>query len=99
MFDSPPNTCRFRIDPWASDYGSAILDLHSDEAGAPDPRVDASVETSDWSRPLISSPRPWPGPVIFVDGVQRVDVWGQVEEADRSADAALASVAVGAAFC
>jgi hypothetical protein len=96
MFDSPPNTFRFRTDPWAADYGSAI-DL--DDDGQPHADVADDVETSDWSRPPLVKHHPRPARIVFVDGVQQVDIWGQAEAGGRSVDAALASIAVGAAVC
>src|SRR3954470_5083791 len=54
---------RLRADPWAPDHGMGF-EAVTDEIA---PRVDAAVETSDWSRPRV------PGavegcPLHFVDG-------------------------------
>jgi hypothetical protein len=98
MFASPPNMPRFRIDAWASEYaGSVDLDAE-DEDAAPGFQVDTSVESSDWSEPVPCTPVPRPGRIVFVDGVQRTEVWGRIEMEGGAVDAALGSAAVGAAI-
>lgn len=97
MFDSPPSPPRFRLDAWASDYvGSVDLDESEDEA--PDFQVDLAVETLDWSSPITCTPVERPKRIVFVDGVQRTEVWGRIEVDGGAVDAALGSAAVGAAI-
>jgi hypothetical protein len=111
MFESPPNSpsgpqtghrpARFRLDPWAADFGSAIGfeegDEEDEERASSDVAVD--VETDDWARGLDPSPSAEPERIVFVDGVQRTEAWGRFETGTGIIDAALASVAVGASIC
>ncbi len=98
MFDSARTALspRFRIDPWAADYGSSLRVEDEDEQPAGHPEVDTSVETDDWSKPLPAVETARPERLVFVDGVQRIEAWGRLDDGDRSVEAALASVAVGA---
>lgn len=101
MFESPPAAARplFRLDPWASDYGSSFeLDAEADteEAG---PAADPFVETSHWEEGIVAAETARPGRLVFIDGVQRIEAWGRVEHADALIEAALASIAVGASIC
>ncbi len=99
MFDiapSPPP--RFRIDAWASDYvGSLDLDDNGRDPEADPFEIDTGVERLDWSTPVVPMPVARPEGIVFVDGVQRVEVWGRIEAEGGAVEAALASVAVGAA--
>lgn len=96
MFSSPPSSPRFRLDAWASDYVGSV-DI---EDGDDDERrfeIETGIETSDWSRPLGCTAVERPRRIIFVDGVQRTEAWGRIEIDGATVDAALGSVAVGAA--
>lgn len=97
MFSSPQSPPRFRLDAWASDYvGSVDIDeAEEEERGF---EIDTSVETKDWSKPLTCTPVERPNRIVFVDGVQRTEVWGRIEVDGATVDAALGSVAVGAAI-
>lgn len=100
MFESPASTARpvFRIDPWAVDYGSSFdADAESEEESGES--ADPFVETADWSQGRTAVETSRPPRVVFVDGVQRVEVWGRIQQDDRLVEAALASVAVGASIC
>lgn len=100
MFASPdtPLTPRFRLDAWAPDYVGS-LDLEEEEPLDADRfEIDTAVETDDWSAPPLIATVPRPACIYFVDGVQRVEVWGRVEGEGQPIEAALASVAVGAAI-
>lgn len=104
MFESPPNSTarpRFRLDPWAAEFGSAIgfEELEEEDAERAGAVPETGIETTDWSRGIEARPSERPPTIVFVDGVQRTEVWGRFETADALVDAALASVAVGAAFC
>jgi hypothetical protein len=97
MFESPPNAFSFRTDPWSSDYGSAVEMGEADETTRPD--VIEDIEKSDWTIAANVRQRSRPDRIVFVDGVQQIDAWGRVESDERSVEAALASIAVGAAVC
>lgn len=99
MFESPAAARSvFRIDPWSVDYGSS-LDVDSEEEEAPEVDCDPFVETDDWAQAITPHETPRPKRIAFVDGVQRVEVWGRIQQDDRLLEAALASVAVGASVC
>jgi hypothetical protein len=98
MFAQEPSPPRFRLDAWASDYVGSVDLEDGDETETFTVGIDTDVETTDWSQPIVapaSSTRP--RRIVFVDGVQRTEVWGRIETAAGSFDAALASAAVGAA--
>ena len=97
MFESPASTRPIvTLDPWSVDYGSAV----GFEEETPDEEssfeVDPFVETDDWSSGRTPEPIAFPESVAFVDGVQRVEYWARVDDGDVLAEAAFASVAVGA---
>lgn len=96
-FPPPASSPRFLLDAWSADYtGSNELE----DAGDADSsafEVDINVETADWSEAVIALPLPRPGRIVFVDGTQRIEAWGRLESAEGMVEAALASVAVGAA--
>ena len=98
MFESSPAAARprFRVDPWAADYGSSLFE--EGEARAK-PGVRPFVETSDWDRPVGAEVVARPEAIVFVDGVQRTEIWGFVEAGERTVRSALASIGVGAAVC
>jgi hypothetical protein len=81
-----------RLDPRPINYESAIQVEEDDGANAD---VDPYVETRDWA-PVAPEPRALPESVVFVDGVQRVEMRVIGEEDGRMVYGALASVAVGA---
>lgn len=84
------------LEPWSSDYGLAIdLDDEDDEDATPF-EVDPFLETEDWEQGVMPTPQPLPTTVAFVDGVQRIDSWARIDDGETMADAALATVAVGA---
>ena len=91
MLDRP---LLLRADPWAPDHGMGF-EAVTDEIA---PRVDAGVETSDWSRP-----RPPGGvegcPLHFVDGVRRVELRLVAQQDGRRAPGLFGSCAVGAVRC
>lgn len=98
MFESAPPEARsrFRIDPWAADYGSSLDVPEEEEGGTP---ADPFVETEAWTEGIRPRPSERPARIIFIDGVQRLEAWGRVEHGGRLIEAALASIAVGAAVC
>ncbi len=85
----------YRIDPWASEYESALqLDEEPDDH-APDVRTD--VEGDEW-RLMIPEFMPLPSPVAFIDGVQRVELRVLGDDDGNLVFGGFASVGVGAVF-
>lgn len=97
MFESPATTRPLvTLDPWSADYGSAVgFDEEPADEGITF-EVDPFVETQDWSGGITPGPVPLPESVAFVDGVQRIEYWARVDDGESLAEAAFASVAVGA---
>jgi uncharacterized protein len=84
---------QLRIDPWATEYGSAIrTDEEDDESAA---EVNPFVETTDW-QPVTPAPVPRPDAILFVDGVQRIEARVLAELDGVLTYGAFASIAVGA---
>lgn len=85
---------KLRVDPWAAEYeGSVFLDETVVEPLVP---VDPFVETEDW-RPIWPESVERPQHIVFVDGVQRVEVRVIGEHEGALVYGAFASLAVGAA--
>jgi hypothetical protein len=85
---------KLRVDPWATEYeGSIFLDKTAEEPPVP---VDPFVETEDW-RPIWPESVERPQHIVFVDGVQRVEVRVIGEQEGALVYGAFASLAVGAA--
>jgi hypothetical protein len=87
------------LDPWSVDYGSAVGFDDEDPEEQSNFEVDPFVESDDWSEGIEPAPLPLPDAVVFVDGVQRVEYWARVDDGETLAEAAFASVAVGATVC
>lgn len=86
-----------RIDPWASEYESALrLDEEQDDKAADIP-VRTDVETDEW-RLIIPEFTPLPSPVAFIDGVQRVELRVLSDHEGSTVYGAFASLGVGAVF-
>jgi hypothetical protein len=85
-----------RADPWNPDYGAGAEAPFEDDAAQV--VVDTSVETEDWDRPLRPDPC-GPEPVIFVDGVMRIDMRVLAQDGDRRAWGLLGSYAAGGVRC
>ncbi|MCH7836113.1 MAG: hypothetical protein IH864_04530 [Chloroflexi bacterium] len=85
------------VDPWASEYESALqLDEEPDD-GAPDFPVRTDVETDEW-RLMIPEFTPLPSPVAFIDGVQRVELRVLTDQEGKRVFGAFASLGVGTVF-
>jgi hypothetical protein len=80
-----------RADPWTPDHGMGF-EARLDE---PPARVDAAVETGDWSVPRRPEPAPQ-GPIWFVDGVRRIDQRLLATEGGRRAYGLFGTFAAGA---
>ena len=97
MFESPAAARPIvTLDPWSVDYGSAVGFDEEDPEEQANFEVDAFVETEDWSGGVVPDAVALPESVAFVDGVQRVEYWARVDDGETLAEAAFASVAVGA---
>jgi uncharacterized protein len=104
MFESSSSASRpvFRIDPWMSDYSSSLP--FEEEAGADGEgrkgfSIEYDVEDYDWQEGVDPVDVPRPDSFFFVDGVQRIEAWGVVEDGERTFEAAIASIAVGGVVC
>src|SRR5262245_37211143 len=89
----PQEAHRVRLDPWGSEYESA---LQLSEAGMQPPaEVDAGIETDVWAA-IRPGPEPLPSRVAFVDGVRRVELRLFVERGGETLFGLLGSIGVGA---
>jgi hypothetical protein len=88
----------YTIDPWASEYESALQ--MSEEPDDDDARISVRIdtETDDWQLLEPSADLPLPSPVAFIDGVQRVELRVLTEHEGKQVYGAFASVGVGAVF-
>ena len=84
-----------RADPWSPEYGMGFEPAVEE---SPLPRADPTVETEDWSAPIVPPPAV-PGPVWFVDGVRRVELRLLADEGNRRVPGLFGSYAVGAVRC
>jgi hypothetical protein len=85
-----------RIDPWQVDYGSELPIDAGEESEAGQIALDVEVAPSDWAPIVPRDAGAVPPPLLFVDGVRRVDVRLLVGLADGPCHGAFASYAVGA---
>lgn len=86
-----------RIDPWATEYASA-LQIEDEEVDASPVEVDPTVEMDEWE-PISPPPVTAPASVVFVDGVQQIETRVIAEKDGHLVYGAFASVAVGAVRC
>lgn len=70
-----------KADPWSPQAGAGAEAPFEEETAVV---VDETVETADWSAPITPGPCP-PEPVIFVDGVMRIDLRVLARDGDRKA--------------
>jgi uncharacterized protein len=83
-----------RADPWSPDYGGDVEATLAASEGT-EIQVDPTIETADWSR-AIEPAAPPGGPLLFVDGVRRVELRVMAEDAGRRAWGLAGSYGVGA---
>ncbi|MGZ8527723.1 MAG: hypothetical protein ACXWWR_02930 [Candidatus Limnocylindrales bacterium] len=83
-----------RADPWSPDYGGDVEAALAAREGT-EIQVDPTIETADWSRAIVPLPGP-AGPLLFVDGVRRVEMRVLAEDGGRRAWGLAGSYAVGA---
>ena len=84
-----------RADPWSPEYGMGLETAGLEEPALP---VDPFVESRDWSRavrPVAGQPEP----VVFVDGVRRVEVRLWAEDSGQRVPGVLGTWAVGSVLC
>ncbi len=87
---------RFTVEPWAPDYGTPMEGTLAEPESVPD--VDVEVSASRWA-PIVPESGPV-RPVLFVDGVRRVDANVWIETSPDTADLGLcATYAAGAVRC
>jgi hypothetical protein len=97
MFEFPAARPSFRIDPWATDYGSSAFEEERQPRAKPPVRP--FVETEEWHRGIAPPLVERPDCIVFVDGVQRTETFGFIEDGECSVRSALVSVGVGATIC
>lgn len=85
-----------RADPWDPGYGMGFDAPPPDE---PSGTVIPDVESDDWSRPRAPGPGAADGPVLFVDGVMRIEVRLIAQDGDRRAPGLFGSWAAGCVRC
>ena len=83
-----------RADPWSPEYGGDVEAALAAREGT-EIQVDPTIETADWSRAITPAAGP-PGPLVFVDGVRRVEMRVLAEDGGRRAWGLAGSYAVGA---
>jgi hypothetical protein len=83
-----------RADPWSPDYGGDVEATLAAGEGT-EIQVDATIETADWSHAIEPAAGPG-GPLLFVDGVRRVELRVLAEDGARRAWGLAGSYAVGA---
>ena len=84
-----------RADPWSPDYGGDVEATLAAREGT-EIQVDPTIETADWSRRDRAGRRDPGGPLLFVDGVRRVELRVLAEDGGRRAWGLAGSYAVGA---
>src|SRR5690242_18248162 len=84
-----------RADPWAPEYGMG----YQARPEEPDHVADPTVETNDWTRARTPAASGLDGPVVFVDGVRRVELRLLAREGGAEAPGLFGSYAVGAVRC
>lgn len=88
---------QLRIDPWATEYGSAIQleeEVEGSPAATPE-SVKTDVELEDWE-PVTPAEVPRPERIAFVDGVQQIEARVTAEAGAATVYGAFASVGAGA---
>jgi hypothetical protein len=83
-----------RADPWSPDYGGDVEAALAAGEGT-EIQVDPTIETADWSHAIVPIAGPT-GPLLFVDGVRRVEMRVLAEDGGRRAWGVAGSYAVGA---
>jgi hypothetical protein len=88
---------RLAVETWAPEYGAAVEGAVFDEAAVP---VDESIELDEgeWE-PLRPPPPASVPPIVFVDGVQRIDAVAWVTTSELTVEGRCASLAAGAVRC
>jgi hypothetical protein len=83
-----------RLDPWAVEYGAETPGASNPDEVA-DEEVNLAVEVRDW-REVLPMPAPPPAPLVFVDGVRRIESRLVVTRGTRIIHGAVGSYGVGA---
>jgi len=82
---------RIRVDPWSTEYESALQILPEEDAGA---AVELGIEGPEW-RALRPVPAEAPGRLFFVDGVRRIEHRLLIEAGGQTVFGLLGSFGVG----
>jgi hypothetical protein len=85
---------QLKLDPWASDFEGAVA--ITDGGSAEPAHVNVTVETERWEAIEPDHPGGETSPLVFIDGVRRVDARLLASTADGQAFGLLGSFAVGA---
>lgn len=87
---------RLKIDPWQPEYGAqAEIGISIEASAEPTVQVDATIESSDWSRARTPAPNLARPPFLFTDGVRRIDCRLVAEDRATRAFGLLGSFGVG----
>ena len=87
---------QLKADPWRPDHGvGAEVSFDGELTHAV---VDATIETSDWTRAIAPAPC-GPRPLIFVDGVMRTEMRVMAVDGDERAWGLIGSYAAGGVLC
>ena len=88
---------KFSVDPWDVDYGTS-LGIDETEASLAQVVIEVERAAEDWS-PVTPAPGSDIGPVLFVDGVRRIDARVWIEEGGDAHPGICSSYAAGAVRC
>src|SRR5687768_13879722 len=84
-----------QADPWMPEFGMGFEAFVEE---GEESMVDATVESEDWSQPVVPRARPQ-RELWFVDGVRRIDLRLLASRGGRRAPGLIGSFAVGAVHC
>jgi hypothetical protein len=87
---------QLRADPWRPDHGVGAEVSFDDDM--PRAITDATIETTDWARPITPPPCAEEA-VVFVDGVMRTELRVLASDGDKRAWGLIGSFAAGGVRC
>lgn len=89
---------KFSVETWAPEYGVAADGDRLDESDAT-VNLDVERPAADWEPIAPTAPAGALPPLVFVDGVRRIDARVWVHDGDRSHSGVCATVAAGSVIC
>lgn len=98
---SPFGGYAVRIDPWAVEYGGetpAELSAEAGEGDAPELELDVERPAMDWG-PVTPPAIERPVPLLFLDGIRRIEARLVVSREGRTVHGALGTYGVGVVAC